>query len=392
MRINRNVLILSIGQALGFLGAPMVVLLGGIIGAELAPRPTWATLPGALLVVGAALATVPAALVMQRIGRRAGYMAGSLLACLSALLAAFAIAVWSFPLFCVATLGIGANLAFVQQYRFGAAESVEPVQVGRAVSLVLIGGVVAAFLGPELAKISKDWLAAGQYVGSFVALAGVYVLNAVLLSRLVPAAAVLGASEGGEARPLAKVVADPLFLMAVMAAMIASAVMAFIMTATPVSMHVLDKFSLDDTAWVIQSHVMAMFLPSFFSGALIGRFGLFRVMLAGILLMTFCVLIALVDRHLFHYWAGLVLLGIGWNFLFVGGTTLLTRSYRPAERFKAQAVNELIVYGSQAAASLSAGSVIFRAGWETVNLLTLPCLAAMLAILLRARPRLANNE
>jgi MFS family permease len=164
--------------------------------------------------------------------------------------------------------------------------------------------------------------------------------------------------------------------------------MSFIMTATPVSMHVIDNISIEATAWVIQSHVMAMFIPSLFTGFLISRYGLTKVMLGGIALMTFCVALALIDRHFIHYWAGLVLLGVGWNFLFIGGTTLLTRCYSPAERFKAQAVNDFAVFGFQALASLSAGTVIFMAGWEVVNGLNLPLLVIMLVLIWKLRDQI----
>ena len=164
--------------------------------------------------------------------------------------------------------------------------------------------------------------------------------------------------------------------------------MTFIMSATPVSMHVIDGFSLNDTAWVVQSHVIAMFTPSLFTGWFIDRFGIRRLMWAGILLMTMCVFAALINRHLVHYWSGLVMLGIGWNFLFVSGTTLLTRTYQPAERFKAQAFNDFTVYGFQATASLSAGALIFMAGWEIVNLLTLPWLVITFIVVLKMGPLL----
>ena len=192
----------------------------------------------------------------------------------------------------------------------------------------------------------------------------------------------------GSERPLREVIRQPVYLTAVMAALIAYGVMSFIMTATPVSMHVIDDFSIEATAWVIQSHVMAMFIPSLFTGLLISRYGLTRVMLLGVVLMTVCVALALIDRHFIHYWAGLVLLGAGWNFLFIGGTTLLTRCYSSAERFKAQAVNDFAVFGFQALASLSAGTVIFMAGWEVVNGLNLPLLMITFGVIWKLRDQI----
>lgn len=380
--MKKNIIILTICQALGMSAAPMIVLIGGIIGADLAAKVSLSTVPLAMQVVGLALFSMPAALFMEKVGRRLGFMAGSLLAGISSLVGICAIAMSSFPLFCLAIFGIGGNMAFVQQYRFAAAESVDQAHVGRAISMVLLGGVAAAFLGPELAKNSKDWLPYGAYSGSFAVLAILYGMNVLLLSllRLNPAKVAAVSDEG---RPLIQIIQQPLFVTAVLAGVVSYGCMTFIMTATPVSMHVIDGFSLRETAWVIQSHVLAMFVPSFFTGVLIDRLGVVKVMLTGCFLSILCVCIALYDQHLIHYWGSLVLLGVGWNFLFVGGTTLLTRSYRPSERFKAQAVNEFTIYGLQAIASLSAGAVIFYAGWKAVNLLTLPLLLVMLAVILR---------
>ncbi len=383
----RNVLLLILTMAMGLSGAPVIVLLGGIIGVDLAPRPTWSTLPIAVMVLGTAVFTVPAALLMRVIGRRYGFMAGSLVAAGASALGVYAIHVESFLLFNGVAFLIGANLAFVQQYRFGAAESVPTEKVSRAVSLVLLGGIAAAFIGPEIANQAKDLLPCGLYSGSFAVLSVLYLVNAcVFLFFREPEP--ISEAERGERRPLGTVVRQPLYLTAVMAGMVSYGVMSFIMTATPVSMHVIDSFSLDQTTWVIQSHILAMFIPSLFSGSLIARFGLTRIMSAGALLMTGCVATALVERHFVHYWLGLVLLGVGWNFLFVGGTTLLTRTYRPGERFRAQAVNDLAVFGFQAAASLSAGTVIFAFGWEAVNAVNLPVLFLVLAAVLIQRRRI----
>ena len=388
--MKNNIIILAICQALGMSAPPMIVLIGGIIGADMASNVSLSTLPLAMLVVGVATFTIPAALLMGKTGRRFGFIAGSLLAVISSLGGIYAIKVNSFSLFCLAIFGIGGNMAFIQQFRFAAAESVEQAYVGRAISIVLTGGVAAAFLGPALAENSKDWLSYGAYSGSFAALAIIYSINIFLLCflRLKPANNPTVSEEG---RPFSTIIKQPLFVTAVLAGLVSYGCMTFIMTATPVSMHVLDGFSLRDTAWVIQSHVMAMFIPSFFSGALIDRFGLTKVMMTGCLFNIICVFIALYDQHLIHYWGSLVLLGIGWNFLFVGGTTLLTGSYRPCERFKSQAFNDFIIYGFQAIASLSAGAIIFHAGWKAVNLITLPLLLMMFFVILRMPRYLKSN-
>ena len=387
--VNRNVLLLSLSNAIGMAGAPAIVLLGGIIGSKLAPRPTLATLPVAALVVGVAVFTVPAAMLMAKIGRRTGFMLSSSVTAVAAFSGIYAIHTQSFVLFCTVAFFVGGNMGFVQQYRFAAAESVEPSQVSKAISFVLLGGIVAAFLGPEIAKRAKDLLPYGLYSGSFAAIGALYLANTGLLSFLEEPEQKLESSVG-EKRPLGTIIRQPVYLTALFAALVAYAVMAFIMTATPVSMHVIDNFSIDQTAWVIQSHVLAMFIPSLFTGFLISRFGLSRIMTAGTLMMMACVAVALVDRHFIHYWTGLVLLGVGWNFLFVGATTLLTQCYEPSERFKAQAFNDFSVFGFQAVASLSAGTVIFVAGWEVLNALSLPLLAVMLLVLLRMGKRMEN--
>jgi predicted MFS family arabinose efflux permease len=377
-------------MAMGLSGAPVIVLLGGIIGVELAPSPAWSTLPIAMMVMGTALFTIPAALLMRVIGRRYGYMTGSMAAAGACGLGVYAINAQSFLLFNGAAFFIGANLAFVQQYRFGAAESVPSEKVSQAVSLVLLGGVAAAFIGPELAKQAKNLLPYGLYSGSFAALSVLYMLNTAAFILFVKPQRV-HEDEEGERRSLSSVIRQPLYLTAVMAGMVSYGVMSFIMTATPVSMHIIDRLSIDQTTWVIQSHILAMFIPSLFTGSLIARFGLTRIMSAGSLLMGGCVATALLDRTFVHYWLGLVMLGVGWNFLFVGGTTLLTRTYRPGERFRAQAVNDFAVFGFQAAASMSAGTVIFALGWEVVNAASLPVLFLVLGTILVQRRRIENS-
>jgi MFS family permease len=375
---SRNVVILSIATALGRAAAPLTLLVGGIIGAELAPSPALATASVTIGILGVAIFTIPAALVMKRVGRKAGFIGATLVAAVGALLAAYAIAAGNFALFCAAMVLLGANLAFVQQYRFAAAESVEGPQVGKAVSFVLLGGVAAGYLGPEIANRTKDWLDYGLYTGSFVALAALYLVVAVLLVFMREVAPP-EESAGGAGRPLRAVIAQPTYLVAVVAGVVSYGVMSFMMTATPVSMHVMDGYTLEQTGWVIQSHAIAMYLPALVTGLVIERLGVLRVMGVGVFTLFACVLLAAIDRTLMHYWGALVLLGVGWNFLFVGGTVLLTRSYYPSERFQAQAVNDFLIFGVQAFTSLAAGAVIYYAGWEVLSLLTLPFLVMLLA-------------
>lgn len=380
----RNLLILTLSQSLGFCAAPLIIFAGGVTGTKLAPSPAWATLPIAAMVVGVALATVPAALIMKKIGRRWGFIAASLLAAMASLAAAHAIGAKSFSLFCGAILLIGANLAFIQQYRFAAAESVDVQHVSKAISFVLLGGIAAGFLGPELAKRTKNLLDLGDYAGSFASLAILYLLVAGLLFFLREPRSPSEAATG-RGRPLREVITQPGYLIAVLGGMVAYGVMSFIMTATPISMHVIDGHSLDTTAGVIQSHVVAMYLPALFTGALIARWGAARVMVMGLCATVACVLFALSGHQSWIYWMALVLLGVGWNFQFLGATVMLTANYRPEERFKAQAVNDFVIFGTQALMSLSAGAVIHRANWEILNLITLPFLILVLLTMLFLR-------
>lgn len=387
--LSRNIPILSLSQALAASPIPAITLVSGIIGMKLASSQALATAATSVMVVGLALATIPAAMIMRRIGRRRGFIASAAMAGLATLLAAYAINLESFLLFCTATFFIGANSAFAQQYRFAAAESVSPRDVGKAISLVMIGGIVAGFLGPEIVKISKDWLGAETYTATFILLAACY-LGVILLMLFYHEVNYVQEAASGVERPLRQIARQPAFLIAVAASTVSYGVMTFIMTATPVNMHMLHGFSLEETAWVIQSHIIAMFLPSLFTGFLVQRLGIFRLMVSGLTCLFICIGIGFYSQALLHYWWALVLLGVGWNFLFVGGTTLLTRSYWPKERFKAQAANDFTVFGVQALASLSAGVVLAVSNWEVLNLLALPFLIALTIGIFTQRKRIAS--
>lgn len=373
-----NVLLLALAQALAGSGIIVMVLLGGILGAQLAPDPRWATLPVSIAVIGLAASTIPAALLMQRIGRKQAFMLSAALAALASLGVAWAVWRHDFTLFCLAIVPMGANLAFVQQYRFAAVEYVPAEHAARAVGLVMLGTLGAALFAPPLALLARHWVTGVEYVGSFIAVALLYV-GAIVTLAFLGRPLVQATHDHEPARPLRVIARSPAFIVAVLAGLSSYAVMSFIMTATPISMHVMDRHSVTETAWVIQSHLLGMYLPSLFSGWLIAWLGVKRMMLVGVVLMGACIVIAAGgSHHVMHYWWGLVLLGAGWNLLFVAGTTLLTRTYRPSERFKAQAVNEFSVFGSQAVASLLAGPAIHYLGWRWMNLAAAPLLVAML--------------
>ncbi len=388
----RNVYVLAIAQAFSAAGMMTVFLLGAIVGSQLAPMPELATLPVSLTVVGLAATAIPAALLMERIGRRTAFVASSTVAAVAALAVAWAIMQASFGLLCAATLVLGANLAFQQQQRFAAAESVPPAQASRAISTVMIGTLAAAAVGPQVALALKDLVPGHEYAGSFVGVAALCLAAALVLTRCDPGLPPPRPAGSSQGRPIGEVARQPMFLVAVAAAVVSYAVMSFIMTATPISMHVHDHHSDTDTAWVIQSHLLAMYGPSLFTGRLIGRIGVRAGMTAGLALMFACVAIASAGHDLMHYWWGLVLLGVGWNLLFVAGTALLTTTYEPAERFRAQAVNEFSVFGTQALASLLAGPAIHLLGWRTLNLATLVPLALFAAALLAWPAQRSRNS
>ena len=359
-------------------GTILIVTLGGIVGNTIAPDPAWATLPLSFMVVGTAVATVPVAMLMQRVGRRLGFVAGGCLAVASALLAAWALVLADFALFTLACGLVGTTLAFSAQLRFAAAESVRSQRAGAAVSIILLGSIGGALLGPELATRSPGWTPDAPYVGALLGLAVCYMAATALLACSRNIEAVVTADGPGSVRPMATVMRQPAFLLAVAAGVVGHGAMVFIMTATPIAMHVQDGHGLVETARVIQAHVVAMYLPSLASAFLIGRFGPRKLMAVGALAMAATVVVGLAGREVMHYWWALVILGVGWNFLFVGGTTALVAAYRPAERFRAQAVNDFSVFGAAALASLSAGALLHAFGWSAVLLCTLPVLAVML--------------
>jgi MFS family permease len=376
---------LATAQMLGSSGITVVVILGGIVATQMAPRPSLATVPLSLAIVATALTTIPASFLMRRIGRRAGFIVGASVGLVGGLVAAQAVILADFLMFCAATLLMGSSMAFTQQYRFAAAESAPPERLSQAVSYVLIGSLGAAIVNPQLALAARWLVPDTQYAGSFIAVALLYAATIVVLSRLhIPAPSLPRPAPAGES-PRGSL-ATPQLRMAVFAGACAYAVMSFVMTAAPISMHNFDHHGLEATTWVIQSHVLAMYLPSLFTGHVIARFGERKVMIWGGAILSSCAVVSLFGHQFMHYWLGMVALGLGWNLLFEAGTTLLARSVEPVSRHRAQALNDFVVFGSQACASLLAGLAVQQIGWQALNLATLPLLAAMIFTAIRLRP------
>ncbi len=377
---SKNVWLLTACQALSMSIPSFVVFVGSIIGAHLAPDPAYATVPVAVFMLGSAAAMLPVVLAMRSFGRKPVFIACMLMACGGCVLGMVALQYASFPLYLLSLVVLGIGLAAGQQYRFAAMESVDATQMATAASRVLMGGIVAAFLGPELAARGQA-LFPVAFQGSFVLLLIVTALTAVLLLRFQEPATVAEEHIGG-GRSLWVLFKQPVLWAAMGAGVVGFAVMSLIMTATPLHMHVVNGHALEDTKWVIQSHVAAMFVPSFIAPWLIRCMGIRGLIISGMLAYLAVVAAVFTPLGFADYWIGLVLLGIGWNFLFIGGTTLLPESYRAEEKFRMQATNDVTVFGIQALGAMSAGWLVMQFGWQTMLFVTLPMLALLALALL----------
>ena len=375
---KRNVLRLAGAQALFQTFSVMVMTISGLIGQSMATDKSLATLPIAMSMLAAAATMIPASLFMQRRGRKTGFLVGISLGCLAGLLAAIAIWIGSFWLFILANGLVGSYQAFAQYYRFAAADVASPAFKSRAISWVIAGGVVAALAGPNIARLTQG-IGPAPFAVSFMAMIALGLAAFALVAGLkIPPAAAAEAS--GPARPILEIMRQPVFLTALMGSVVGYAMMIMIMTATPLAMQTCGH-SIGAAATVIQWHVLGMFIPSFFTGNLIKRFGVLPIMGTGVLLIAGQVTAGLAGIEFFHFVSGLILLGIGWNFLFIGGTTLLTEAYRPSERAKTQAAHDFLMFGATTAASFSSGSMLNAFGWQFINITVIPFLAlAMLMI------------
>ena len=376
--MNKNLWLLILSQIFAFTAAPVTVFLSGIIGSELTPIKSLATLPMALSIVGIAIFAIFAAKIMNIIGRRLGFIFASIGSSLSSLLAAYSIIIESFILFNLGCFLLGAAVAFSHQYRFAAVETVKKEMAPKAISIILLAGIGSAFIGPNLANITKSAIAEHLYAGSYIALA-VLTLTSTIFLIFYKDGHKPNKVAGRKTRSYFELISQPRFLQALIASAFAYAVMSFLMTATPISMHVMEKISLTKTGFVIQLHIAAMFLPSLITGNLINKFGHSKIMHAGVVLFSITILTSLFEQNFINYLIALIFLGFGWNFLFISGTSLLVLSYKENEKFKAQGFNDLIVYSIQATASLSAGVFLTFTSWKTMNLI---CIIFLIIIVL----------
>ena len=372
-----NVLILALSQALMLSAIVLSTALAAILGSMLAPEKGLATLPVMAMVIGTAIASLPASMLMRRHGRRPGFLIGALLGIGGSLLSALALHQSAFAAFVIGHFLLGSYQGFANYYRFAAVEAAGPNHASKAISLVVAGGVVAAFLGPQLGLWGRDWIGGqGQiFVGSYLAQGVLSLIALVLLSRLHLPKVV--ATYTGTARPLREILGQPILRVSIFGTAIGYAVMMMVMTATPLAILGCGLPGTSVTP-VIQWHVVGMFAPSFFTGSLVKRYGAPRIMQIGFILLLGNVVLALSGVEFLHFLSALILLGVGWNFAFIGGTTLLTQTYRPAEQMKVQATNEFAVFGLVALATLSSGWLYDRFGWVTLNLAVVPLLLAAL--------------
>ena len=376
--MNKNLWLLILSQIFAFTAAPVTVFLSGIIGSKLSPIKFLATLPMALSIVGIAIFAVFAAKLMSAIGRRSGFIFASVGTSSASLIAAYSIIIESFILFNLGCFLIGAGVAFSHQYRFAAVETVDKEMAPKAISIILLAGIGSAFIGPNVANISKGLISDHMYAGSYLALA-ILAISSTIFLFFYQEPKKPSNIQYKTGRSFFELISQPRFLQALIASAFAYAVMTFLMTATPISMHLMENISLSKTGFVIQFHIAAMFLPSLVTGNLIKRFGHSKIMYVGVLLFSVTIVTSLFEQNFNNYLIALIFLGLGWNFLFISGTSLLVLCYREEEKFRAQGYNDLIVYSIQAIASLSAGVFLSLTSWKTMNII---CLIFLIIIIL----------
>jgi MFS family permease len=389
---SRNVPLLAFSQALMMTCNTLLVTTSALVGYALATDKAYATLPFALQLTATMCTSIPASLLMKKTGRKYGFMLATLLGMSGGGLCTLGVLHGQFLLFAAGGILIGMFNGFGIYYRFTAADAVDVEHKSRAISLVLTGGVFAAIAGPNLANLTRGAIPQATFAGSYVTIIGLYIMSLLILSFLkLPVNTPLTPTTQQSGRPLRQIVTQPKYIIAVICGMFGYGVMALVMTATPLAMHQ-HAYPFTDTSFVIQWHVLGMYVPSFFTGHLIHRFGNTRIMLLGALAGLACVVINLMGTSVTHFWIALTLLGISWNFLFIGATALLTETYQREETFKAQAVNEFIVFSTVAIASLSAGALQHLFGWQAVNLGAIaPLLIVMISLAWLSYQTSSNN-
>ncbi|WP_210449368.1 MFS transporter [Vibrio crassostreae] len=376
--MNRNVWLLSLCQALLMTGNILLISVIGLIGKQIAPSVSMITLPVALQFLGLMAATIPASLISGKLGRKRGFSIGNIVGITGASLATYALSQQHFYLFCFATFLLGIGIGFGTLYRFAAIEVCDENARHRAISISMAGGVLAAVLGPNLAIMSQQWSQDGLYIGAFASLIGLNIL-ALLILQTIQFPKVSFNSQAPKAEPLSVIVKAPNFIGAVFAAMVAYAVMNILMTATPLAM-IGCGFDFTKAAGVIEWHVLGMFVPAFFTGSLIEKFGSRMMILAGGVLFVVCIAINIHGESIWHFRTALVVLGVGWNFMFIAATGLFSQSYQSQNKAKAQAFNEFVVFGCVTVTALLSGWLESTAGWQNLNIYVLPFVLAVILL------------
>ncbi|MEZ5881128.1 MAG: MFS transporter [Nitratireductor sp.] len=390
---RKNAILLAACQSVNGAAAPLSIALGGVVGSYLlAADKSLATAPVTGFNLGAALMSIPAAMLMRRIGRRNGFTFGALIGATAMLVAVQAIRMQSFWLFAFALMMAGSSNAFVQQYRFAAADRGMPEYKPKAISIVLIGGIAAAIVGPQMILNFKDFLEPVPFAGAFLWGTGLFLLSMVIIRFMEPGHPPKSAEElaNKPQRPLLEIMAQPRFIVAAICGTASYALMSYVMTAAPLAM-LSCGFDINDSTWGIQWHVMAMFVPSFVTGHLIARYGKERIVMIGLFILAACAIVALNGISLSHFYLALILLGVGWNFGFIGATSMITDTYEPHEKNKAQGANDFILFGTVAMASLMSGFSLNNMGWEFINWIVFPIVAICLVSLwwLKGRQKMA---
>ena len=393
---NKNLFILTICQIFSFTAPPITVFISGIVGLKLSSISSIATLPTSLSIVGTAVFSIFAAKIMSKIGRKRGFILSSIYTSASALLASYSIFTENFILFCISCFIIGTGIAFTHQYRFAAAETVEKKESSRAISILLLAGILSAIIGPNVANFSKDLIADHLYSGTYVSLSILTILPVFfLLFYKTDKNPKIENNKKDVQRSYLELLANPIILQAIVTAAFAYSIMSFLMTATPISMYKIHGFTLGSTSIVIQLHIIGMFAPSLITGTLVQKFGHTKIIYAGASIYLMCIVLSFLEQSFINYTVSLILLGIGWNFLFITGTSLLVLCYSNKEKFKVQGFNDIIVFSIQAIASLSAGYSIISFSWNQINLICIPLVIMIILISYRAdkhRKRLVNNS
>ena len=381
--MNKNLFVLLLSQIFSFTAAPVTVFLSGIIGSQISSIKSLATLPVSISIIGIAIGSIIATKLMSLVGRKNGFIIASIGNSIFSILAAYSIFIQNFSLFCFANLLIGIGMAFTHQYRFAAAESVDKSIAPKAISILLFGGIISAFLGPSLANYTKGLISENLYVGSYLSLAFLTFIPSILF-LFYESKTKIETSLKYVGRSYLELLSQPKFLQALIASAFGYAIMTFLMTATPISMHVMENFSLSKTSFVIQFHVASMFLPSLITGHLIKRLGHSNIIYIGLVFYSITIIASFFEQTFFNYMFALIFLGLGWNFLFISGTSLLTLTYREEEKFKAQGLNDFIVYSVHAMGSLSAGVFLTLTNWKIMNIMCLPFMIVIIFASIRA--------